>query len=50
MKRKNFYRRNIATAVNMKGTLKESRAENCGDRNTNNDNFDVEVIIKELKS
>ena len=34
----------------MEDTLKESRAENIGYSNASNDNFGVEVIIKELNS
>ena len=34
----------------MEDTLKESRAENTGYNNANNDNFGVEIIIKELNS
>ena len=40
----------LPPAVNMEGTLKESRAENIGYINAINDNFGVEIIIKELNS
>ena len=40
----------LPPAVNMEDTLKESRAENIGYSNANNDNFGVEIIIKELNS
>ena len=40
----------LPPAVNMEDTLKESRAENFGYSNANNDNFGVEIIIKELNS
>ena len=38
----------LPPAVNMEDTLKEPRAENIGYSNANNDNFGVEIIIKEL--
>ena len=38
----------LPPAVNMKDTLKEARAKNIGYSNASNDNFAVEVIIKEL--
>ena len=40
----------LPPAVNMQNTLKESRVENVGYSNVSNDNFDVEIIIKELNS
>ena len=40
----------LPPAVNMEDTLKESRAEKIGHSNASNDNFGVEVIIKELNS
>ena len=40
----------LPPGVNIDGTLKESRAENSGYSSANNDNFSVEIIIKELNS
>ena len=40
----------LPPVVNMEGTLKESRAKNIGYINAINDNFGVEIIIKELNS
>ena len=40
----------LPPAVNMEDTLKEPRAENTGYCNASNDNFGVEIIVKELNS